>query len=70
MNCPFYGYALYPAHATPIGDTPPIVLFPTQGNQCALIVSRHAPCRMEASGDLPDWGACILVRSMQCKEVV
>jgi hypothetical protein len=38
------------------------VLMPTGGNQCALILTSHSPCRMEIAGELPDETACSLLR--------
>ena len=48
-NCYFYGRQLVAA-APPAG-----VLVETHGNQCALIVQSHSPCRMVA----PNWPSCI-----------
>lgn len=48
-NCYFYGRQLVAA-APPAG-----VLVETHGNQCALVVTSHAPCRMDA----PDWTKCV-----------
>ena len=71
MNCPFYGYALYPsAFAVSPNGMPPFIMFPTEGNQCAMVAGRHAPCRMEQNGEIPDWKECVLVKTAQCKETV
>jgi len=40
------------------GDLRTPALFPTHGNQCALITGAHAPCYMERDGLAPDWRAC------------
>lgn len=48
-GCKFYG------HAAAIGT-----LFPTGGNQCALVTNAHAPCRMEMEGQEPNWERCPL----------
>ena len=61
MNCPFYGRAFVPV-APYVRDQPPFLLLDQHGNQCALIVTSHAPCRMEMEGETPDWQACALVR--------
>jgi len=46
-KCPFYGFGLVKES-----------LMDTKGNQCALFVSRHSPCRMEISNQVPDWDEC------------
>jgi hypothetical protein len=66
MNCIFYGYSMYQAH---YNNQPPFVLFKTNGNQCALITTSHAPCRMEMAGETPDWQTCILVREVRMEDV-
>lgn len=50
MPCPFSG-----KHAVPLMN----LLVTSQGNQCALITSSYAPCRLEMEGDpAPDLGNC------------
>lgn len=68
MNCPFYGRAMF--YSPVPRSQPPFVLFPQNGNQCALILSSHAPCRMELDGETPDWKTCILVREIRMEETV
>ena len=51
MQCPFYGHAANEALRT---------LAPTLGNQCALITTSHAPCRLEIRGERVDLEACPL----------
>jgi hypothetical protein len=46
-SCPFYG-------KSGIGG----VLMDSLGNQCALILDAHAPCRMERAGETPNWTRC------------
>jgi hypothetical protein len=48
--CPFYGYN---------GMHGPLIN--TYGNQCALVVTSHAPCLMEQNGSTPDFDLCPLV---------
>ena len=67
MNCPFYGRAMFRAH---YDSQPPFVLFPQQGNQCALVTRSHAPCRMEMNGETPEWTTCILVKEIRMEETV
>lgn len=69
MNCPFYGRALYLAPPIAQSPNPPFVLFDQGGNQCAMVMSRHAPCLMEVEGQVPDWQTCVLVRDarMECE---
>jgi hypothetical protein len=50
-QCPFYGY-----HAVVAAR----MLLPQYGNQCALITSSYAPCRLEARGLLPILEDCEL----------
>lgn len=72
MNyCPFFGRAGVPVVAS---ENPELIetggkvlaltleLFPTGGNQCALILASHAPCAMEVNGQAPDWRACPLLK--------
>jgi hypothetical protein len=51
VSCPFYGYAQ-------IGRHDDKILFPSFGNQCALVTTAHAPCSMEVAGRIPDWKTC------------
>jgi hypothetical protein len=37
------------------------LLTPSYGNQCALIVDAHSPCRFELAGKTPDENECWLV---------
>jgi hypothetical protein len=67
MNCPFYGRSMF---LSQVYGIPPFVLFPQKGNQCALVVKSHAPCRMEIEGETPDWKTCILVREIRMEETV
>jgi hypothetical protein len=39
------------------------VLIPQHGNECALITTAYAPCRMEIAGDTPDLQRCELAGS-------
>ena len=50
VACHFYGKA--------VGGTR---LVDTHGNQCALIIERHAPCQLELAGATPDEKTCPLV---------
>ncbi len=50
-SCPFYGFNY-------LGR----VFMDTKGNQCALIMGRQSPCRMEVSGKIPNWYRCPLFR--------
>jgi hypothetical protein len=49
MSCEFYGYHAIPAMR---------VLARSGGNQCALVTSAFAPCKMELAGRAPDWPLC------------
>lgn len=51
MNCPFYSFAQ-------IGRHDDKILFPSYGNQCALVTTTHSPCSMEVAGLIPDWKTC------------
>jgi len=63
-NCPFYGTAYY--EGSPRGTPhPPFVLFPSGGNQCAMVTNRLAPCYLEMDGLPVDWRACRIVRHMR-----
>jgi hypothetical protein len=46
-RCPFYGKSGLAG-----------VLWDSGGNQCALIVDRHAPCMWAIMGLRPDWERC------------
>jgi hypothetical protein len=63
MNCPFYGRAMYQTGV--IGTPRPFLLLETGGNQCALVVTSHAPCMMEICGEVPEWKTCPQVRDMR-----
>jgi hypothetical protein len=51
VSCRFYGMNGMFGH-----------LVPSLGNQCGLIVDRHAPCQMEMAHQKPDEKTCPLVR--------
>jgi hypothetical protein len=52
MSCPFYGYNALPHHRA---------LFGSGGNQCALVTTAHASCRLEVyEGREPDLDTCEL----------
>jgi hypothetical protein len=51
MKCKFYGAA---------ASIKQELLIDTGGNQCALIVEAHAPCRMEIAALDPELEACEL----------
>lgn len=52
MSCPFYGK----------GAVPGFGIFDQEGNRCALIISAHSPCVMEAhQGKPPDARHCELL---------
>lgn len=54
-NCPFYGrYYFRPGPIHPY----PFALMRSVSNQCALITTAHAPCKMETLGLSPDWKLC------------
>jgi hypothetical protein len=63
MNCPFYGRQMYQTGL--IGGPRPILLIGTNGNQCAIVTTSHAPCRMEIDSEEPDWKTCVLVRELR-----
>jgi hypothetical protein len=65
-NCPFYGRALFMGI---LGGKPPFVLVDQEGNQCALVMTAYAPCRMEIDGDTPDWRTCLLVREIRMEVI-
>ena len=48
-QCPYYGMS---------GQGGLQRLFPSGGNQCALVMNAHAPCQMEIEGQLPNWERC------------
>lgn len=47
LSCPFFGHAL-------IGKVTNPILLASNGNQCALITTAHAPCTMEPA----EWKKC------------
>jgi hypothetical protein len=51
MSCRFYGYS-------GLGG----VLMATHGNQCALVILKHAPCRREIECEPVDENCCAMVR--------
>lgn len=57
-NCPFYGRAMFTSPAA----QRPLVLLNTHGNQCALVITSHSPCRLETQGKAVEWEECPLVR--------
>jgi hypothetical protein len=62
-NCPFYGYHM---HRSRLPDAAlPFLLIATTGNQCALLINRHAPCYMEIEGLPVDWRECAYVRTVR-----
>jgi len=62
-NCPFYGAVYFEGQrGTP---HPPFVLFPTEGNECAVVTNRHTPCYLEIEGQPVDWRNCVIVRLMR-----
>ena len=58
--CPFYGRAYF--EGVRGGPLPPFVLYPTFGNQCALITDRHSPCVLEVEQRPVDFRACLIAR--------
>lgn len=61
-NCPFYGRHLH------LGDRDnalPILLIDSRGNQCALVTTAFAPCRMEIAGRAVDWAECPLIAEIR-----
>lgn len=61
-NCPFYGRAMYVQLAH---FALPFILLNTEGNQCGLILNRHAPCILEIDGQPVEWSACPIVREVR-----
>jgi hypothetical protein len=52
VSCPFFGKALIGGHERP-------VLFPSHGNQCAMITSSFSPCWMTTGEERPPrWEHC------------
>lgn len=47
VNCPFHGC---------IGASG--ALQETDGNQCALVIDKFAPCELEVQGKAVDWRVC------------
>jgi hypothetical protein len=67
INCPFYGYSMFMTTMDPRRSMP-FLLMPTNGNQCGLITTSHAPCHMEIN-DLPiDWESCPHIGDVQARE--
>jgi hypothetical protein len=67
-NCPFYGRTLF---TTPMAQYRlPFLLLDTKGNRCALIIDRHAPCRMETDAEELEWKDCPLVREIRIELAV
>jgi hypothetical protein len=60
INCPFYGRAYF--EGVRGSQNPPFVLYPSRGNQCALITDRHSPCVLAGERAPVDWRACLIVR--------
>lgn len=54
-GCQFYGHSGVANYQ----------LVPTHGNQCALIVSAHAPCQMEINGETPSAARCPLIHQIR-----
>jgi hypothetical protein len=52
-NCPFFGYQAIEKLR---------VMAASGGNQCALIDSAYAPCRMVIAGQNPNWAQCPMQR--------
>lgn len=69
-NCPFYGRAIYLYATVYVSQTtcPPFLLLDTQGNQCALVTYRHAPCMMEVDGQSIDWRECPRIKDIRKEE--
>lgn len=57
-NCPFYGVSWTPLCR-------PFMLLGTGGNQCALMVDSHSPCKLEIDGQPVDWKACPRVAELR-----
>ena len=63
-NCIFYGHSMYlQPNALALGGAP-FLLFPTGGNQCALVTVSHSPCRMEINQDPVEWSQCPLATDL------
>jgi hypothetical protein len=58
-NCPFYGCAMIPTHATF-----PFMLIPTGDNRCALILGVRSPCRLDVEGKPVEWHVCPKMRDV------
>jgi len=56
-GCPFYNFSLI-NHA----DFRVMVHNPVEGNRCGLVALSHFPCKMEISGQDPDWENCRMRR--------
>jgi hypothetical protein len=64
-NCPFYGRNLVSFGAAPaVGVPAQAILWPTYGNQCALIIGAHSPCYMEIESLPVDWRKCKRVKEI------
>lgn len=63
-DCPFYGRALI---SFVIGgdDSVPFRLLDSRGNQCALVICAHSPCKMEIDGQPVDWRTCPRVAELR-----
>lgn len=63
-NCPFYGVSMF-WHGNYDSNAPLFVLMSTEGNQCALITNRFAPCWMEQNGEDIEWRQCPVARDIR-----
>lgn len=72
MSCPFYGFHL--AEMVPPAmlaeelaehGFPKLTMVSQMGNQCAIVRTAYAPCRMEVRGQGPDWQTCELGESVR-----
>lgn len=63
INCPFYGSHMY--HAASKLVEPPFFLVSSHGNQCALIVTAYAPCKLELAGHRVDWRRCDVAHQLR-----
>jgi hypothetical protein len=62
-NCIFYGHHLYLRPIQP-GPTP-FLLLASNGNECALVLTSHAPCYMEMNHLPIDWRECPLAADVR-----
>jgi hypothetical protein len=61
MSCPFYGKSAVALLSDSLFEVERGPLIDTHGNQCALIIHKHAPCMMETQGVEVDGDRCPLI---------